>query len=189
MEKRIRLDLMIAVFALLLSAVASIASVYQAHVISQQFSATVWPYLTVSVTSSTSSISLELTNDGLGPALIRSASVTLDGKGVPSFRTLLITLAAAPKITGETRSAVGTFASLSPGDVIRAGDTYRVAAFVGVSGLPSIVAANAERHDATLSICYCSLLGTCWMKVWKPEQDDEPYEVRRCPAPTAIAAS
>lgn len=188
MEKRIRLDLLIAVFALLLSAVASIASVYQAHVISQQFSATVWPYLTVSVTSGDAYLSFEIANDGLGPALVRSAAITIDGKHISSWRAAIITsLGSNPAL--RRKRVKGTLASLSPGDVIRAGATNRVVALYGFSGFPKIVTTSAARDGTTISICYCSLLGTCWMKIWKPEQDNEPYEVRRCPAPAAIAAS
>ena len=50
MENRLRVELLITVCALLLTGIASIASVYQAHMIArqfssteQQFSATVWP--------------------------------------------------------------------------------------------------------------------------------------------------
>jgi hypothetical protein len=49
-EKAIRYDVIIAVSALLISAIASVAVVYQTHVISQQFPANVWPYLSFEVT-------------------------------------------------------------------------------------------------------------------------------------------
>jgi len=42
-DRGLRYDAIIAVSALLISAIASAAVVYQTHVISQQFSATVWP--------------------------------------------------------------------------------------------------------------------------------------------------
>lgn len=60
MENRLRVELLITVCALLLTGIASIASVYQAHMIArqfssteQQFSATVWPYLTITNQSNT----------------------------------------------------------------------------------------------------------------------------------------
>ena len=51
-EKVFRLDLTVAVAALLISGVAAGASAYQTYVIRKQFSATVWPYLTYITSSS-----------------------------------------------------------------------------------------------------------------------------------------
>ncbi len=187
-EKSLRFDLLIAVFALVLSGVASIASVYQAHVISEQFSATVWPYLTFSVTSSESTFSLSVANDGLGPALIRSAWITLDGKPQSSWRSaVLAMLTPLPATRGKT--ATGTYRSISPGEVIRAGVTDEPISLHGFPGLAAALQGAAVRRGASISICYCSLLGRCWMKVWKPLQDDEPYDVRACPAPRTILPS
>ncbi len=199
MENRLRLDLLIAVFALLLSAVASTASVYQAHVISRQFSATVWPYLTVTTTNSATALQLSITNDGLGPAIIRSASMAWDGtKSFSSWRgmvTTLVALSPPPKAIAARRFvATLSTSSLDPGDVIRAGDSRSMFSLRGWNGFPALLEGNAISQHLTLSICYCSLLGTCWIKKWTAQspnsiaqQDIEPYEVRACPAPRGIA--
>src|SRR5579872_4313050 len=82
-EGRFRFDLYVAVLALAISGVAAFASAYQTYVIRQQFSATVWPYLTFTTRSSTDNyFELDLGNAGIGPALIRTASVTRDGKAI-----------------------------------------------------------------------------------------------------------
>jgi hypothetical protein len=197
MEKRLRLDLLIAVFALLLSAVASFASVYQAHVISQEFSATVWPYLTITVSNSPTTIQTSVTNDGLGPAVIRSASVVWDRtKSFASWRDMAVTLvklAPHPKrLTGLSIS--GTTSSLDPGDVIRAGDSRSLFSLQGWNGFPATLEQNAIVHDLTVSICYCSLLGRCWTRTWVAQlpssigrEDIEPHEVRGCPPPHGIS--
>ena len=81
-EKRLRFDLVIALCALLISGVAAAASAYQTYVIRQQYSATVWPYLTFISTSSATFFWLRVNNAGIGPALIRSAVVSRDGKPI-----------------------------------------------------------------------------------------------------------
>jgi hypothetical protein len=196
-EQRLRLDLLIAVFAVLLSAVASFASVYQAHVITQEFSATVWPYLTITINSSPATIQTSVTNDGLGPAIIRSASLVWDRtKNFASWRdmaVMLVKLSPHPKrLTGLSIS--GTSSSLDPGDVIRAGDSRSLFSLRGWNGFPATLEQNAIGHGLTVSICYCSLLGRCWIKTWEAQlpssiarEDIEPYEVRRCPPPHGIS--
>ncbi len=82
-EKAFRLDLTVAVAALLISGVAAGASAYQTYVIRKQFSATVWPYLTYITSSSPDKFfELDISNAGIGPALIFNAVVTRDGKPI-----------------------------------------------------------------------------------------------------------
>src|SRR5579863_5932096 len=104
MENRVRLELLIALCALLLSGIASVASVYQAHVIAQQFgateqqfSATVWPYVTLTTNSTPTTIQASINNDGLGPAIIRSVSIHWDGtRTFASWRAMAETLVSGP---------------------------------------------------------------------------------------------
>ena len=202
MEKRLRLDLLLAVCALLLSGVASIASVYQAHVIAQQFNVTqrqfnasVWPYMTLTTSVTSTTIQLTLTNDGLGPAIIRSASIEWDGKkSFASWRDMATTLAMLPprpKLQPDM-SIDGNTSSLDPGEVVRASASRVLFSLHGWNGFPTMIARNAVRHALTVSICYCSLLDTCWMEKWNARpptssQDVEPHEARSCPAPHGVA--
>ena len=84
--KTIRADLLIATLALLASSGATLSSVYQTHVIANQLSASVWPYLEAVYSLSTTTANLEVANDGLGPALVRSASLAVDGHPVATAR-------------------------------------------------------------------------------------------------------
>ena len=139
MENRLRVELLIAVCALLLTGIASIASVYQAHVIArqfssteQQFSATVWPYLTLTIRQTPTTIESSITNDGLGPAIIRSAAIGWDRtKSFGSWQdmaTVLLALSPRPKVRSGL-SFTGSTSSLDPGDVIRAVPALSVSRF------------------------------------------------------------
>ena len=82
--------------------------------------------------------------------------------------------------------------SLDPGEVIRASATRTLFSLRGWDGFTATLERNAVRRGLTVSVCYCSLLGTCWMEIWKAQplgslQDVEPYEIRRCPAPHGIS--
>ncbi len=101
--------------------------------------------------------------------------------------TVLVTLSSRPKARSGL-SFTGTTISLDPGDVIRAGDSRSLFSLRGWNGFPEALERDAIRHGLTVSICYCSLLRTCWMKTWKAQlpsatalQDVEPYEIQpRC---------
>jgi hypothetical protein len=189
-EKRFRIDLFIALFALVISSVAAGASAYQTYVIRQQFSATVWPFLTfVTSTQADAFAELDLNNAGIGPALIRSAVVTRDGKTVnapPDRRVTALEVAIEPDVTGagidEKRSGVHgkesmTMSSILRGDVIPAGGSVRLLRVDGKFFARRIV---ADARHVDITICYCSLLGTCWLKrLWDPSV--EPHTVSSCP--------
>ncbi len=190
-EKRFRVDLYIASLALIFSGLAAAAAAYQTYVIRQQFSATVWPYLTfISSTSGAGWFELDLSNAGIGPALIRSAVITRDGKPIPEGvgPTSMTALGAAiaperaEATSDEARAHVHvhndlTVTSLTRGDVIPAGSKLQLIHIVG-SYLTKRVVTDA--HHIDISVCYCSLLGDCWTKsLWDPSA--EPHSIRACP--------
>jgi hypothetical protein len=189
-EKRFRFDLVIALSALLISGVAAAASAYQTYVIRQQYSATVWPYLTFVTTSSTTYFWLRVNNAGIGPALIRSAVVSRNGKpiliGANPATSPALFYAIGPERDAadadERRLHVHgkesvTVSSIVRGDVVPAGSTLDLLRVDGPF-LTRHVFDDVRRID--LQICYCSLLGTCWTKrLWDPSV--EPHAVAGCP--------
>ncbi len=92
-----RADIVIATLALLISGGATISSLYQTKTIANQLSASVWPYLSIEGDGSPDEVSLSVVNDGLGPALIRSAAMTIDGKRIASYSAALKALAGPVK--------------------------------------------------------------------------------------------
>ena len=189
-EKRFRFDLLIALCALLISGVAAAASAYQTYVIRQQYSATVWPYLTFITSSSETFFSLSVNNAGIGPALIRSAVVSRDGKPIalranPSTSpAIFYAIAPERKAADEDERKAHrhgktsvTVSSIVRGDVIPAGQTLQLLRVDGPF-LTHRIVADMRRFD--LQLCYCSLLGTCWTKrLWDPAV--EPHAVASCP--------
>jgi len=182
-EKRFRLDFLIAIGALLISTVAALASIYQSRIIAQQFSATVWPYVSMDTTNSPSLLELDVRNDGLGPAIVRSVHLTYDGKPQASLEALFAQLAQ----DAQTRSTIRA--------ALRAGQKLSLTTSTPVAGM--VVAANSQhtiiRMEGSilvqqfrsrikrfgLSLCYCSLTGTCWEQKLR-NAGDEPRVVRNC---------
>jgi hypothetical protein len=183
-EKRFRLDFVIAFCALLISTVAAVATVYQTRVIASEFSATVWPYVSFDETNSPTLIELDLRNDGLGPAIVRSVAITLDGKPQTSIEALLAAVASGqPQAQAAARAA------------LRAGAKIDITTSTPTAGM--VIPANAQhviiRIDGAvfqryfkpavkrvgLSLCYCSLTATCWTQSLH-NRDSEPKPVSSC---------
>jgi len=183
-ERRFRLDFVIAFFALLISTIAALASVYQTRVISQQLSATVWPYLNFDNTFGPQSVSISLTNYGLGPALVRSAEMTLNGKHVGSWDDVIdayVQLTRRMHLKARTQISD---ANLDASVVLSAGVSRRL---LDVRTSPAAIrAVRTIARETSLRVCYCSLLDQCWEII--SGQKGSPAPRSSCPIGSEIAA-
>jgi hypothetical protein len=172
LRRGIRIDLIIAVCALLMSSLATAASWWQSRVVAEQLSSQVWPYLSISTTYDPQYVALDVVNDGLGPAIVRSVVLTIDGKPYASpaqaFRRVF---------KPERGKASAQMSGLSPGSVIRASGSARLFRITAPWAARQLGAA-ANRID--LRICYCSLLGNCWL-ISSRQQTSEPRPLAKCP--------
>ena len=175
----VRAELLLTVVAVVASAAASTAALLETRTLGDQLSASVWPYLTYDLTfeggrAAASSIGVRYVNEGLGPALVRTFAVSVDGKPVRNWHAAMTTLdpRGVPVMLAEGDFGGGTV--LRPGDsrsLVRMRDPK-----LGIAGFPDLVA-----RVRTVA-CYCSLLGDCWTL---DSRGVEPRRVRSCGAPTA----
>jgi hypothetical protein len=173
LRRGIRIDLLIAVSALLVSTLATAASWWQSRVVAQQLSSQVWPYLSISTTYDPQYVAVDVVNDGLGPAIIRSVVLTVDGKPYANPSRAFRLVFKLPKRGSFSSQTSG----LSPGSVIRASGSTRLFRINAPWAAPQFAAA-APRVD--LRVCYCSLLGNCWL-ISARQQTSEPHAIARCP--------
>jgi hypothetical protein len=182
-ERRFRFDLLIAISALLISSIAAFASVYQSRVISQQFSATVWPYVSIDTTNSPSLLEMDIRNDGLGPAIVRSATMTYDGKPEPSLEAIFALLRRDSRSRAAIAAVLRSGAKISvttstptPGLVIAANTQHTLIKMEGVVLMRQF---RPKLARFGLSLCYCSLTGACW-QVRLHDTDAEPKRMNSC---------
>ena len=183
-DRPFRLDLVVALGALLISTVAAVATLYQTRVIASQFSAAVWPYVSFDSTNSPYSTELDIRNDGLGPAIIRAVKLNWDGTPQPSIESLLQHLRAShPQMTQAIRTALRSGANMkvttstpTVGMVIPANSQHVV---LRVEGAIMVARFRPEMRRLGLSICYCSLTGNCWTESYR-NREAEPTSVRAC---------
>ncbi len=196
MRDALRLDFFVAIVALLVSALTAGTLIYQTHVIGDQYAATIWPYVSETVTYDAHGESVELTNDGLGPALVQSAQLWVDGKPASSWNAYFAALAREPVIraaflrmnadvrAGRTPLVRVTASSVSPGTTIRPGDSLRLIAlsFPSSVPLPTIL-----KHPIAVDTCYCSLNGSCWtLRSAAGNSNSMPQLVSHCASASSI---
>ncbi len=186
-EKAFRLDFFIAIAALLVSALTAAALVYQTRVIADQYAATIWPYLSVNSSYGVHGVTVEVANDGLGPALIESAQLLIDGQPTPSWGTYMHDLLTSPGLKPKPGQVSISSSSFGRSTAIRPGDTKLLFA---ITYKPLIDPRALTAHSVGIRLCYCSINSSCWNIVATPGKDNRavPQSVSGCSENTAISS-
>jgi hypothetical protein len=149
------------------AALALAVSTYNVYLQRQQIRAQVWPRLEWSY-SNVGGFSFQLHNSGVGPAVLKSVRIDVDGKPVATWPDALARLGS---IRSDYRMGQLSSRVLSPGasiEALRIADEEAGRAFEP----------EARRIGATL--CYCSTLDDCWQH----DSSGRTVEVDDCPAVT-----
>lgn len=181
-EKRLNVDLLIAVAALLISTIAALASVYQTRIFATQLSATVWPYLSVHTDyPGDGSMTILLNNDGLGPALIRSASLSYDGKRVAGWSDVLNDFLRHAKHAQHGKAQISA-TGVDQSSIVRPGEGIKLLRLSSSQGDTVVI---AERKRLRLKFCYCSIQNRCWT-IDSEVQGHPPVDTASCPQNESI---
>ncbi len=186
LERGIRMDLLIAVCALLISSLAMAATrlqsretARQTQVLQEQLSAQVWPYVSITEHLDGDTARISADNDGLGPAVIRNLTVSVDGKPKVNFvdvmHAILGTRLVYRKPHGEP---IGIdINNVSVGGVIRPGESSALLTFESKTFAMPLIYAYRRIDIAT---CYCAIVpGKCWH--FDTASSEPPQPVASCP--------
>jgi hypothetical protein len=170
-----RWDAMGVIVASLVGLLALLVSGYTAYIQRQQVRAQVWPYLTKAYVdpadTSDTLRKLAIFNKGVGPAIVRSVQVSVDGKSQTTWQQVFSAL--------NLSSVHFGYSSLA-GNVLSPGETLDVLIFKDAPAYSRFRDAMSAR--ARMSICYCSTLGECWMLAdHSPRGEPEVQPITECP--------
>ena len=154
-----------AVIATLVGLLALCVSAYTAMLQQQQVRAQVWPRL--QLMSSGSLQELLVMNKGVGPAVIRSVRVSVDGVAQRDWKMLEKTLGVTP--ADYVQSTVN-------GTVISGGERYVMASFPDRAVWERL---RPQLQRLQRRLCYCSTLEECWV-VETTQTSNEYQSVARC---------
>ncbi|MCB2112407.1 MAG: hypothetical protein KDD85_02530 [Parvularculaceae bacterium] len=162
----------------------------QAQVMRAQQHASVWPLINTEFTVDPSpeglALEMSVSNRGVGPALIESASLLVNGEPVAGRAALLNSIfgdnqpAGSASLVGSSleSNALGAGESVQLFRMTWQANEENVAAFSAL-GQRYI---NGEGADIRLEICYCSVFNRCYVSF----EEGRPKTVRSCPARTNL---
>jgi len=157
-RREIRWDAMAAIIASLVGFLALLVAGYTAYIEryiaeiqTKQVQAQVWPWLVAG--NNDNERSIEVLNKGVGPAIVRSAQVFVDGKPQPDWQHVLKALGTVPHQYSQS--------TLNP-NVLTPGEKVPAIQFADEEDYRRFRAV-AVTHLTLVNICYCSTLDECWM--------------------------
>jgi hypothetical protein len=157
-RREIRWDAMAAIIASLVGFLALLVAGYTAYIEryiaeiqTKQVQAQVWPWLVAG--NNDNERSIEVLNKGVGPAIVRSAQVFVDGKPQPDWQHVLKALGTVPHQYSQS--------TLNP-NVLTPGEKVPAIQFADEDDYTRFRAV-AVTHLTLVNICYCSTLDECWM--------------------------
>ena len=150
-RREIRYDAVAAVIAALVGMLALLVAGYTAYIQRQQVRAQVWPWLVAG--NNDNERSIEILNKGVGPAIVRSAQVFVDGKPQPDWQHVLKALGTVPHTYSQS--------TLNP-NVLTPGEKVPAIQFADEDEYRRFKSAALLRLTL-VNICYCSTLDECWM--------------------------
>ncbi len=143
----------VAVAALVVSISAVVVGMYEAALQRKHDRAEVWPRVELTTYTSVNGASIFVENTGIGPALIKSIAVTVDGKRAHNWPEVLAALLGHEPAAPVSNSTVAEHA-------LRAGDK------VMIVGVPNIDMPNPFWKTVGrvgLTICYSSVFEEYWV--------------------------
>ena len=151
-EKR-DIGLWIGIMAIVINIITVSVYMYQAHIMQEQQHASAWPYVEWLPSFNEETYFIEITNNGIGPAILKQVEIQLDGKPLTNIDSLfkqLIGTAYFPHLTSTVQNRV-----LPSGKSIRLfqidDDKWAHAVFN-----------KMQQHEFNMSICYASIYGETW---------------------------
>ena len=156
-RRRVQWDAVAAIIASLIGFLALLVAGYTAYIEhyiaeiqTKQVQAQVWPWLAAGNNDNENSV--EVLNKGVGPAIVRSAQVFVDGTPQPDWQHVLQALGTVPHQYSQS--------TLNP-NVLTPGEKVPVIQFTDLDDYKRFRTA-AVAHLTLINICYCSTLGECW---------------------------
>jgi len=142
----------LALAALLFSAIAMVIAFFELRSSDKQLEANVWPYVDMNLNLEANTFSLQLENKGMGPALIHEFRVRLAGEEVVNAVDLV-------EAAGYPLANLSMSTETVPDSVLAVGEEL-VALQIDAEGIGLNLRELISYME--VEICYCSLNNQCW---------------------------
>jgi len=157
-------------------ALSSLAiALYEVRMMREHDRLSVWPYVSVGNSDSGGVYSYNVRNAGIGPALIRTFELVVDGKPQKNWGD------AVDLFGVDVHGAPSSYSHIGKGTVLLPGATLKL---LEIGGEPGQAFHRALHGRMDTRICYCSLYEQCWLV--NSSTSDEPQPVDRCTEPATL---
>jgi hypothetical protein len=162
LRKRRDWDALAAVIAACVGLLALCVSGYTAYIQRQQVRAQVWPYLEAGNYDDDQSFIVE--NKGVGPALVRSAQIFIDGKPQPDWSHVLETVGLDPHHFSQSTLNPSVLTPTQQLKAIKFSSPENATEQDKQSQKSRWEKFRLEAEKRmTIDICFCSTLDECWL--------------------------
>lgn len=196
-----RLDLILPVAALFVSFISILIAWHHSHIMRDLVTeneriveAESLPYLEIYASDlasdmKTPMLRLAVRNEGVGPARIAEVVMTVNGRPVPDFNTL-VDHCCAPGLLDARKNSPKQLRGMRNRDVvlsqlrdrmIRPGeevDAFSWPITVSNRAIVEKLKDDVESDSVNVAICYCSVFDDCWTR---SDEDRRPAPVKQCP--------
>lgn len=181
-----RFDVIVSLAAIFISAVSLYTGIDNARVQHRLLAASNWPFVGLILSNgydAADNIAIGVTNDGVGPAKIKTFEMSWRGKPLRSAIDLLQRCCGLARDPATIRKQMpaGISASLIDEFVLRAGEPNVVLKYYRAGADPAVTKRlTLELRNLRFRVCYCSVLDECWFgDLWTTRTTP----VRVCPRP------
>ena len=155
-------DRILAISAIFVSACALAVSVYQTRILSMEKDAGVWPYVRVDAHWQKSKYTLQIGNDGIGPALIQEVMYTWKDTSFSRIQDFTNYLIAKDSLLAAEIKEYNYSNIESYGTALKAGESRDIVIFDNISKM-AIQRTLTYFRDVNIEIEYCSIYKKCWL--------------------------
>ena len=159
--RRLSTDRLLAFSAVLLSLAALVVSIFQTAILREQQRASAWPHLQVHLDRRDASFELRLLNNGVGPAVLESVSLSHAGQPYEHFGELF--QKRVQRFLPDTLDYGWFYAGLAPGEVLRAGQEVELLRSIRSYEVQALADSLMRQPSTTLSIEYADVYGNRWL--------------------------
>jgi hypothetical protein len=181
---RSKLDLIIALSAIFISAVSLYVAIEHGKTERDLVAASSWPFLREIMSNgygAEDDAAIGVSNGGVGPAKLKSLEVFFNGVSVSSDLDLLRRCCGLENETIRSQLPDGIGWSIADETVLRPGEDTPVLRVHRIKSAPEIPDRFiASLQHITFRACYCSVLDECWRSDLRSTRTQP---VRACPAP------
>jgi hypothetical protein len=134
------------------------------------------PYVQIDGSNGNGRVTFNATNEGVGPAKIMTAEISVDRRPISTLQQLLDACCTKGDYSGLSSSTL-------QGRMVRSGDTVAFIDFVkSASNDEQVLSLDRARRAGriTTRLCYCSVFEDCWIA---DSRDPTPDPVNQCTAP------